>query len=136
MHINPNPAIVIEVKQSDTFDDFAREVVEDSHVSIRPTGNNVVELDEGANYSIIALEVEQIATSQQFAALMPYIEEALTKAVKAGVIAPTWLHAIRTLFDLKTPAIPQKYQDGTPIKMYLNGNLGFVVQKEPVQPEI
>ena len=136
MNINPNPAIPIEVKTSDTFDDFAREVAEASHVSIRPFGEHVIELPEGTCHALIGLEVESIATQQQFAALMPYIEEALTKAVKAAAITPTWLRDIRTLFNLKVPEVPGRFQDGTPTKMYLNGDLCFVVQKEPVQPEM
>ena len=135
MNINPNPAIPIEVKTSDTFDGFAREVAEASHVSLRPFGEHVVELEAGKNYPVIALETESIATQEQFAAMRPYIEEAFAKMVQAGIFAPTWLRDIRTLFDLKTPRVPERFQDGTPTKMYLNGDLCFVVQKEPL-PEV
>jgi hypothetical protein len=150
MNINPNPAIVIEVKSSDTFDDFASDVATGSHMSFRPTGkdpkerqpddeNRVwkVELEPDSCYPIIWLLTEYIASPEQFAALTPFIQEMLTKAVKAGVIEADWLQDIRTLIDLKTPPIPERFlQDGAPIKMYLNGDLSFVVQAEPVQPEM
>jgi hypothetical protein len=121
------------VRSSDTFDNFATNVAEASQVSLRPTGKYVVPLEEDACYPIIALKTKYIASSEQFAGLMPYIGEALTKAVMAGVIEADWLEDIWTLFDLKTPAIPERFKEaGVPIKMYLNGDLGFVVQKEPV----
>jgi len=85
MNINPNPAIVIEVKSSDTFDDFARNVAMDSHVALRPSGvepkdakpeDDVrawkVEVEPGSNRSIIELDLEEILTPEQFAAMMPY----------------------------------------------------------------
>ena len=150
MNINPNPAITIEAKQSDTFEDWAKEISTASHMSLRPTGKDPkelylnpdddsrvwkVELLPDALYPIIWLMTKYIASPEQFGALMPYIEEAVTKAVMAGVIEPDWLKDIRTLFNIKTPAIPERFDNDVPKKVYLCGDLYIVVQEEPVQPE-
>ena len=149
MNINPNPAIVIEVKSSDTFDDFARNVAMDSHVALRPSGvepkdakpeDDVrawkVEVEPGSNRSIIELDLEEILTPEQFAAMMPYVQEMMTKIVAAGIIKPTTFRGIRTLFDLIVPSLPERFTGDVPTRWYLNGDLGFMVQREPVQPEM
>jgi len=121
MNINPNPAIPIEVRQSDTFDDFARDVATDSHVSLRPFGiepkdanpeNDVrtwkIEVEPGSNRSIIELDLEEILTPEQFAAMMPYVQEMVAKVVAAKIIKPTTFRGIRTLLTLFVPSLEIK----------------------------
>jgi len=151
MNINPNPAITIEAKQSDTFKDWAKKISEKSHIALRQDGKDPKELytnpdDENkvwkvellpdSCYPIIALLTKYIASPEQFAALMPYIKKALTEAVKDGVIEPDWLQDICTLFNIKTPAIPERFDNGIPKKVFLCGDLYIVIEEEPVQPEM
>ena len=150
MNINPNPAITIEAKQSDTFEEWAKKISEKSHIALRQNGKDPKELylnpdDENkvwkvellpdSCYPIIALLTKYIANPEQFVALMPYIEKSLTEAVMDGVIEEDFLQDIRTLFNIKTPAIPERFDNDVPKKLFLCGDLYLVVEEVPVQPE-
>lgn len=128
--INPNPAQPITADVTETFDDFAGKVQRTSHNPIQHGNGNPVELNAGSKYSVIALELAEIATTEQFAAIMGIIMQSVTQATQAGIIPEGWFKGITTLFDLYPPAVPEPYQEeGYQTKMFLCGETFFTAAR-------
>lgn len=128
--INPNPAQPVTADVTETFEDFANKVQRTSHKPIQHGNGNPVELNAGSKYSVIALELAEIASVEQFTALMGIIMQSVGQATAAGVIAEGWFKGLTTLFDLYPPAVPEEHQDEAPnAKMFLCGETFFTAVK-------
>lgn len=124
--INPNPAQPITACTTETFNDFANKVRASSRRQIKFGNGNPVELTMGSKYSVLALELAEIATVEQFEALMGIIMQAVTQATTSGVIPPDWFKGVTTLFDLYPPELPEQWvEDGIEAKMFLSGETFF-----------
>ena len=143
VEINPNPAMTITVDLTDTFSDYAKKLIDKSKRPLRhgnkdnPTlPGERIELKPGGNYAVTMWDLDAIATKEQFAALRPYIEQAIVNATLDGIIAPGWVKDFSTLFDLHPPEVPEQFQEeGYEINMFLSGETKFVVSKNPL-PEV
>ena len=65
----------------------------------------------------------EIATSEQFDALLPYFMSGILEATKAETIPEGWLQDFATAFNVVTPPVPEQYvDDNHTIEMLLMGN--------------
>ena len=140
VEINPNPALKITVDPTDTFADYQEKIIKKSKRQLRHGNGLPIELKPGSKYAVIALELAEIATPEQFGALMGGIMQALTQATVGGIIPPDWFKGVSTLFDLHPPEVPEQFQEeGYETKMFLSGETHFVVSKTPIpeaEPEV
>jgi len=134
--INPNPAQQVTADLSETFDDFANKVAKTSKRQIRFGNGEPIEIEPGGKYAVLALKLAEIATPEQFFALMNAIEQAIVKATMDGTIPPGWFQGVSTLFDLLPPEVPEQFQDENhEIRAYWVGEHRFVYTQTPISEE-
>ena len=137
--INPNPAQTITADTTETFTDFANKVFKSSKRPIRHGNGQPVELETDSTYSVVLLKLSEIATPQQFAALLGIIMQGVAEATAQEIIPEGWLQHIATPFDLHTPAIPERYIDNEhEHKIFLTGEMQYVLTREckPEEEEV
>ena len=131
--INPNPAQNVSVNVEENFNQFATRIYNETRPLLFANGE-AIELNPESKYCIIALELSQIATPEQFAVLYGAIMGAVAQAEAAGAIPPGWFRNIATLFNLNPPVVPERFSaNGEQIKITWQGEQRYLL--EPVLPE-
>jgi hypothetical protein len=136
ININPNPAQNITANVEETFENFRARIFKDSKRPIRFENGQNIELQLGGKHAVLMLQLADIATPEQFEALMFIIMQAVTQATINGVIPPDWFQGVATLFNLLPPEIPEQFQDEQhEIKVFLTGETQFALQRVPIVPD-
>ena len=130
--VNPNPAQTVKVDAEETWDDFVERLYKRSSALTFENGSNI-EVNPDSKYAVLALEISDIATQEQFAGLLFLINEAITKAEAAGIVPANWCKSVATLFNLEPPQIPQRFLDeieGAVCKIIWTGTQRYTAVRE------
>ena len=131
--VNPNPAQNVTVDVQETFDEFATRIHDKRVMPLLFENGEPIRLNPKSKYCIMALELEEIASPEQFAVLFGTIVNAVTQAEDAGVIPKGWCKNVATLFNLTPPEIPQRYRDESPDAVFTTtwkGEQRFLIERE------
>jgi len=136
MDINENKALTISANFGETFADVAKRVQINSARPITFDNGTPIELDPESEYSILMLKMpEGVLTTEEFDALTPYLFGGIAQAVMAGVLSPTRIADIATIFTIaKQPQFTMEIPEGYSLKVYWDGMTTFryALEADPV----
>jgi len=133
-----HPAQRLSMTTNQTFQEWSDFV---QYKNMRPIAfgdNTPIELRESLEYVFLLLIMERELTQEEFAGVLPYLDEAFKKAEKDKIIPPGVVQKVATAFSVpQRPPIPDQFadeiEDNAVIKTYLQGHTSFLVKKEHVE---
>jgi hypothetical protein len=138
MDINPNPAQNVAVDTNETFSEFSTRIHDKRVLPLLFDNGEPITLNPESKYCVMAFELTDFATQEQFAVLFGTIYQAIKGAEDAGAIPKDWCKNVATLFNLTPPEVPQRYLEEVPgakVRITWKGEQRFLIEREEPEKE-
>ena len=134
-----SPAQQQTARIEENFGEFAQRIRTSTRRELRFGDGKRIEIMPDRILCCIGIEVEHVATPEQFANLMAAIMLTVEQFEAQKLLPVNWVKRVGTLVDFTPPAIPQCHLDtveanGGTVKTYLDGMTFFdIVPEYPEQ---